>query len=249
LLGCGYPVTKDHRGGVSVVTATTLTKKARKQATEIQKGAGHVADTVRSRAGELGGTIRNQAGQVGGTLRSRSGEAGQRAAVRTREARRKVGYWIAGDQPKRRSGWWALAAGAAGAAAAFFLDPVSGKRRRHVARDWVAARFRGAGDRAARAGRAAGSEAYGVWQSATHRAEAGPPENDSTLAHKVESEVFQDLDIPSGRINVNAEFGVITLRGTVDRPNQIVELERRTRAVNGVRDVQNLVHLSGVSRT
>jgi hypothetical protein len=237
-------------GEVSAVTTTTLTEKARKQATEIRKGAGQAAGTVRSRAEDLGGTIRSQAGQVGGVIRSRSGEAGHRAAVRTREARRKVGYWIAGEEPGRRSGWWwALAAGTAGAAAAFFLDPVSGKRRRHVARDWVAARVRGAGDRAARAGRTVGAEAFGVWQSATHQAEAGPPENDSTLAHKVESEVFQDLDIPSGRINVNAEFGVITLRGTVDRPNQIGELERRARAVNGVRDVRNLVHLSGASTT
>ncbi len=232
------------------MTTTTQTEKARKQATEIRKGAGQAAGTVRSRAEDLGGTIRSQAGQVGGVIRSRSGEAGHRAAVRTREARRKVGYWIAGEEPGRRSGWWwALAAGTAGAAAAFFLDPVSGKRRRHVARDWVAARVRGAGDRAARAGRTVGAEAFGVWQSATHQAEAGPPENDSTLAHKVESEVFQDLDIPSGRINVNAEFGVITLRGTVDRPNQIGELERRARAVNGVRDVRNLVHLSGASTT
>jgi osmotically-inducible protein OsmY len=234
---------------VSALTTTRLTERARKQAMEIRKGAGQAAGTVRSRAEDIGGTIRSQAGQVGGVIRSRSGEAGHRAAVRSREARRKVGYWIAGEEPGRRSRWWALAAGAAGAAAAFFLDPVSGKRRRHVARDWVAARVRGAGDRAARAGRTVGAEAFGVWQSATHQAEAGPPENDSTLAHKVESEVFQDLDIPSGRINVNAEFGVITLRGTVDRPNQIGELERRARAVNGVRDVRNLVHLSGASTT
>jgi BON domain len=224
---------------------TTLTQRARKQATEMRKGAGRAAGTVRGRAGDLGGTIRVQAGRAGGAIRSRSAEAGHRAAAGSRSARRKVGYWIAGERPKRRSGWWVVAAGAAGAAVAFFFDPVSGSRRRHVAGDWVAARFRGARARARGAGRAVGAEATGVWRSTTHVAEAGRPENDATLAHKVESEVFQDLDIPSGRINVNAEFGVITLRGTVDRPGQIGELERRTRAVNGVRDVHNLVHLAG----
>jgi hypothetical protein len=33
----------------------------------------------------------------------------------------------------------------------------------------------------------------------------------------------------------------------VDRPDQIEELERRTRAVEGVRDVHNLVHLAGTT--
>jgi hypothetical protein len=220
------------------VDTATLKRKAGKQAREI-----------RERAGDLGGTVRTRAGTAGGAVRARAGELGERAAVRTRGARRSVGYWIAGQEPRKRSRWWAVGAGAAGAAAAFFLDPVSGKRRRHVARDWIAARFRGAGAGARRTGRAAGAEAYGAWQSATHAREAGPPENDATLAHKVESEVFQGLDLPSGRINVNAEFGVVTLRGTVDRPDQIDELERRTRGINGVRDVHNLVHLSGAPTT
>lgn len=215
---------------------TTLKRKAGKQAREI-----------RERAGDLGGTVRSRAGEVGGAVRTRAGELGERAAVRSRGARRSVGYWIAGEEPRKRSRWWAVGAGAAGAAAAFFLDPVSGKRRRHVARDWIAARFRGAGTRVTRAGRATGAEAYGAWRSATHPGLAGPPENDATLSHKVESEAFRNLDIPPGRINVNAEFGVITLRGAVDRPDQIEELERRTRAVEGVRDVHNLVHLAGTT--
>jgi hyperosmotically inducible periplasmic protein len=228
------------------MSTNTIKRRVRRQAREIRKGTGRLGGTVRSKAGDVGGTVRSKAGDVGGTVRSRAGDLGTAAAARTKDARRQVGYWIAGEKPKRGTGW-ILAAGAAGAAAAFFLDPANGKRRRHVARDWIAARFRRAGGVAARAGRSAGAQSYGAWRSATHPTEGGLPENDATLTHKVESEVLGYVGIPSGRVNVNAEFGVVTLRGAVDRPEQIDEIERRTRRVNGVRDVQNLLHLSGTS--
>jgi osmotically-inducible protein OsmY len=35
---------------------------------------------------------------------------------------------------------------------------------------------------------------------------------------------------------------VVTLRGQVDTPDLIEELERQTRKVTGVRDVENLLH-------
>jgi gas vesicle protein len=235
---------------VSMVSTTNMSRKARKQAGEIRRRAADVGGTIRRRAGDAGGTVRSRAGELGGTVKGRAGELGHRAAVRTKGARRSVGYWIAGEDPKKRRTGEILMAGVAGvvgAAAAFFLDPVSGKRRRHVARDWVAARFRRGGQKAGQAGRAVGARAYGTWRSATHVSEAGVPESDATLAHKVESEVFRGLDIPSGRVNINAEYGVITLRGAVDRTEQIEELELRTRRVGGVRDVENLLHLSGTS--
>jgi len=216
------------------MSTTTMKRKARKQARRLQAEAVH-----------LGGAVKDRAAEAGGAVRTTAEDLGRRAAERTKGTRQTVGYWIAGEQPKQRHPGRALLVAGAGAAAAFFLDPVSGKRRRHVARDWIAARFRGAGTRAQRAGQAAGAEAYGAWRSATHTDEAGLPENDAILAHKVESEVFQGFEVTSGRINVNAESGMVTLRGTVDRLDQIEELERRTRQVNGVRDVHNLVHLSG----
>jgi BON domain-containing protein len=239
------------------MSTTAIKRRLRRRAREARKGtgrvsgtlrtkAGDVGGTVRSKAGEVGGTVRSKAGDVGGTVRSRAGDIGTVAASRTKDARRRVGYWIAGEKPKRGTGR-ILAAGAAGAAAAFFLDPANGKRRRHVAKDWIAARFRRAGGATARTGRSVGAQGYGAWRSATHPTEAGPPENDATLKHKVESEVLGFVGIPSGRVNVNAEFGVVTLRGAVDDPDQIDEIERRTRRVNGVRDVQNLLHLSGTS--
>jgi osmotically-inducible protein OsmY len=213
---------------------TTMNRKARKQARRLQAEAVHV-----------GGMVKDRATDAGGAVRATAEDLGRRAAERTKGTRQTVGYWIAGERPRNSRTGWVILAGATGAAAAFFLDPVSGRRRRHVARDWVAARFRDAGTGARGVGQAAGADAYGTWRSATHVREASLPENDAILAHKVESEVFRGLDVPSGRINVNAESGVVTLRGTVDRLNQIEELERRTRDVNGVRDVHNLVYLSG----
>jgi hypothetical protein len=68
---------------------------------------------------------------------------------------------------------------------------------------------------------------------------------DVTLAHKVETILFRDRDVPKGQININAEEGVVFLRGEVDRPELVGELEARVRAVKGVRAVENLLHLPG----
>jgi osmotically-inducible protein OsmY len=67
--------------------------------------------------------------------------------------------------------------------------------------------------------------------------------NDPALARKVESEIFRDDAIPKGKISVNAEYGVIYLRGEVPDRETIDELATRARAVDGVRAVENLTHL------
>ena len=197
---------------------------------------------LRQKAEDRARHLARRTGHVSRRTRRQAAQVGHEVAGRTRQARRRVGYWIAGEEPPRRSRMWIVVAGATGAAAAFYLDPVSGKRRRHVTRDWMAARFRAIGRRLERTGRAAGAEAYGTWQAATHVGEARLPENDAVLAHKVESEALREL---AGRINVNAEEGVVVLRGSVARPEDIDEIERRVRRVNGVRDVRNLLHLDG----
>jgi osmotically-inducible protein OsmY len=135
---------------------------------------------------------------------------------------------------------------AVGAGLAYFFDPQSGKRRRKMTVDRAAGLFRQGGRRAERAGRTVASEAYGLKQKATHRREAEKPEpDDTTLARKVESEIFRDPDLPKGQINVNAESGVVYLRGEVERPELIEDLERAASKVQGVRDVENFLHLPG----
>ena len=93
---------------------------------------------------------------------------------------------------------------------------------------------------------AVAAEAYGFSKKATHlREQQKETPNDATLAAKVESQVLGHFDLPSGRINVNAEGGVVVLRGEVDGPELIAELEAKVRKVQGVRDVENLLHLPG----
>jgi osmotically-inducible protein OsmY len=69
--------------------------------------------------------------------------------------------------------------------------------------------------------------------------------NDPALARKVESEIFRDDELDKGAVSVNAEYGVIYLRGEVSSAGVKDELATRARAVDGVRAVENLTHLPG----
>jgi hypothetical protein len=132
-------------------------------------------------------------------------------------------------------------AAAIGAALAYFFDAERGRARRTKAKDMTAARLRRGRERARGVQIRAENKLEGVRHELTRGTYDLP--NDPTLAHKVESEVLRDF--PSGRINVNAEDGRVVLRGVLDRPEQIRELEDRVRHVDGVVDVENLVHLVG----
>jgi osmotically-inducible protein OsmY len=135
-----------------------------------------------------------------------------------------------------------LLGGALGYLLAFFLDAQSGKRRRHVARDRAIAMTR----RFARRSRAVPRAAYAAKQKATHlREESKPQPDDVTLARKVETTIFRAADSPKGTVVVNAVDGVVYLRGEVPQPELVNELEEQARKVQGVRDVQNLLHTPG----
>ena len=88
-----------------------------------------------------------------------------------------------------------------------------------MARDRVMATLRRGTRRAERLGRSAGAEAYGITRKVTHRGgEEQLPPNDAALVQEVETRLFRDPNVPKGRININAEEGVIVLRGEPDRP-------------------------------
>lgn len=141
--------------------------------------------------------------------------------------------------------WFALAA-AAGAALAFFLDPTSGRRRRAMVGQRVPGFFRHRGRQAGRLGRAVSAEAYGLKQKATHLRERPKGDlDDATIAHKVETELFRPADVPKGQINVNVQDGVVQLRGEVPTHDLIDDLARKARSIQGVREVENLLHLPG----
>jgi osmotically-inducible protein OsmY len=91
-----------------------------------------------------------------------------------------------------------------------------------------------------------GGQLKGAAVGATPGAGRAPAEerlNDPALARKVESEIFRGGDLPKGDISVNAEYGVIYLRGKVEDPDVMEKLVTRARAVDGVRAVENLTHL------
>jgi osmotically-inducible protein OsmY len=136
---------------------------------------------------------------------------------------------------------YAIAA-ALGALFAYFFDPQHGRRRRNVTRDRVLSTTRRS---ASGATRAVGSQAYGLKQKATHLREEPKEYDDVTLARKVETEIFRPEYVPKGKINVNVENGVVYLRGEADRQELVDEVVDRARQVQGVRDVENLLHLPG----
>lgn len=134
---------------------------------------------------------------------------------------------------------------AVGAAIAWLLDPQAGRRRRAMVRDRSAGLLRRGARRGELAARGVASEAYGLKQKATHLREEPKDFDDQTLKAKVESELFRDADAPKGQVSVNAQHGIVQLRGEVDSPELIDELVGRTRSVQGVREVENLLHLPG----
>jgi hypothetical protein len=113
---------------------------------------------------------------------------------------------------------------AAAALLAYLLDRRSGGR--HHRRLWA--------------------RALGLARHAAHLRERPKPQpNDATLAAKVESEVLGAADMPKGHVNVNAENGIVVLRGEVESSELIERLVDRVRKVHGVHGVENLLHLPG----
>ena len=132
--------------------------------------------------------------------------------------------------------------GAVGAALAYLFDPDNGRKRRKKAIKRTTKALRQTG----RKGQAVGAKAQGLKEKATHRSEQEKPQpDDVTLVRKVESEIFRDADVPKGQINVNVEDGVVYLRGELEQPDLIQDLESQARKVQGVRDVENLLHTPG----
>ena len=212
---------------------TAVATKVKQVGDVVGPKAREIKEAIGPRVKEIGGAVGPKVKEIGEAVGPKVQELRQAAAPKVKAARRKVGFWIAGEEPKSRK-WPALAAAGVGAAVAFFLDPVSGKRRRAA----VGARAVGIG--AGIASRIGGA------RNGSELTDGGvSPASDAALTQKVQSEVFQDLDVPSGQININVEKGLVVLRGTLDKPSQIIEVEKRVWEVGGVRGVENLLHLEG----
>jgi hypothetical protein len=139
----------------------------------------------------------------------------------------------------------ALLGAALGAVAAFLLDPDRGRGRRLRLVDQGTAIGRRAVRLANRQRRLLGARTAGALSAL--QARGGQPEsaNDATLKERIESELLRDPKVPKGSININAEQGIVVLRGEVPTDAMREKLEKRASAIAGVWSVENLLHLPG----
>jgi osmotically-inducible protein OsmY len=150
------------------------------------------------------------------------------------------------QSPQTRRALPLVAAGSAlfGWLGGFFFDKDQGRRRRRTLIDRTRGILRRRVRAGARVARGANAGMYGMAMKATHLHEQPKPQpDDVTLARKVETKIFRAADVPKGNINVNAQNGVVYLRGEADTPEMIEQLVEQTRKVKGVRNVENLLHL------
>jgi hypothetical protein len=128
----------------------------------------------------------------------------------------------------------------------FILDRRHAARRRQIARERGRAVLRRRARDAARRAKYVEGVAQGTAYKAAHAVPGvgghKPPVDDVTLAQKVESIAFREARVPKDHVNVNAENGVISLRGLLEDGDQIARLVRATEAIEGVEGVKILLH-------
>ncbi|HET7520533.1 MAG TPA: BON domain-containing protein [Candidatus Limnocylindria bacterium] len=139
----------------------------------------------------------------------------------------------------------AALAAALGAAAAFLLDPARGRARRARLVDQSAAKIRDAARGTRRTARLTASTVSGRLSALRGRRNTGETANDATLKERVESELLGDPRVSKGALNINAEQGIVVLRGEVPDEEMRSLLEERAGQVRGVWYVENLLHLPG----
>ena len=201
-----------------------------------KRTARHPRTTGRA-AGLLGRSVR------GGTALAAKGKAAKAGG--------RGGAKLLKAAGRRRPGRARLfGTGALAALGAYLLDPENGKRRRRVLIDKTGKLLRRGEREAERKAR----YAEGVAEGMAHKAGVGedrPPAevrlNDPALARKVESEIFRDREASKGAVNVMAENGVVSLRGQVESETEIGALVTAAQQVEGVRQVENLMHTPGRS--
>jgi hypothetical protein len=132
---------------------------------------------------------------------------------------------------------------AAGALLAALADPRSGKRRRRKLRDRTFALGRRVRRRTLRELRHERAELHGLLMRSRAKLPHEPHTlDDTTLAHKVETILFRDHEVPKGDLNVNAVDGVVYLRGSLADWRLAERISERVGEIEGVREVKNLIH-------
>jgi osmotically-inducible protein OsmY len=173
---------------------------------------------------------------------------------RTHEARREAGRVArrarsAAVGEPRGPGWLgalvlAGLASVAGAIVAFLTDPARGRSRRARLVDQGGAIIRRTGRRAEHAVRGVGVTASDAVAAIRHARPSGTGAiDDVTLRDRAETELFRDPSVPKGTINVNAERGILVLRGEVPTAALRDRLVTEAEGIDGVWSVQNLLRV------
>jgi osmotically-inducible protein OsmY len=129
---------------------------------------------------------------------------------------------------------------AVGGAVYYFFVGEQGAKRREQANERARELLGRAKGAAEEAGEAVSAEAERMTEEAQDVTEQATSVDDQTLKQKVETEVLGG-DAPESQVDVNVANGVVTLRGELDQPGLIEDLEQRVRKVQGVRGVENLL--------
>jgi osmotically-inducible protein OsmY len=128
----------------------------------------------------------------------------------------------------------------------FIFDRANARRRRHMARERGLAKLRRRSREAVRRAKYTEGVAEGVAHRAAHAmpgvGKRKEPLDDVSLAQKVEGEAFRQAGVSKAHVSVNAERGVVYLRGRLDSEREIEKLVRATGAVEGVTRVENKLH-------
>jgi hypothetical protein len=182
------------------------------------------------------------------SVRARARVESQRrgTAGRFMRGRRDIAARPAREHERLARGATLLVGCAVGAVAEAFFDPQAGRRRRHVARDHALATLRHRSHDAVRRSKYLVGVAEGAAYRATHLLPRAwrykEPPDDVTLAQKVESVAFRKARVPKAQVSVNAENGVIFLRGQLDSEDQVERIVQASGEVSGVKEVKNLLH-------
>jgi BON domain-containing protein len=143
-----------------------------------------------------------------------------------------------------------VAAFIGGAGLAYFLDPQSGRRRRHVLRDRVAALVRRGGRHSVRRAKYVAGHAEGVVAEAAGVVRRPEDEaDDATVKDRILSQAFREAGVGTGAVAVDVSNGVATLRGTLDSIDLAHDLIERVRAVPGVQTVTPRLTVPGTGES
>jgi colicin import membrane protein len=139
---------------------------------------------------------------------------------------------------------WILAGVAIGALVLLFVLPATRRRAKSMVKDRVKQIKEGAADAATLASDKAHdlrNRAEGLANTLDKKLHSdSTSEDDVTLADRVRSELGHlDLVKDLERLNVNAEFGTVTLRGPVMDEETQAAIEKAVRAIPGVKEVKS----------